>query len=211
MNARIDALMHNPSPETAPSQQPDLIAWVQSGRMSLAEVVEHADALHAQGHSKAAVNLYGLWLASTDDPRKHLVFFNLGSLLQNLGDLSGAQGAYQQCLLLQPGFAQAAINLGLVHEKLGQAAEAIRVWAGVATQRYLDDRASAEMTTMALNHIGRLQENQRNYTQALEALEHSLQVNPKQPGVIQHWVHIRQKACNGRSTKNCRASARTRC
>lgn len=195
MNARIDALMQKPSPEEAPSQQPDLIAWVQSGRMSLAEVVEHADALHAQGHSKAAVNLYGLWLASTEDPRKHLVFFNLGSLLQNLGDLSGAQGAYQQCLLLQPGFAQAAINLGLVHEKLGQVAEAVRVWASVAAQRYLDDRASAEMTTMALNHIGRLQENQRNYTQALEALEHSLQVNPKQPGVIQHWVHIRQKAC----------------
>ena len=195
MNARIDALMTHSQPDEVSTQPPDLIAWVQSGRMSLAEVVEHADALHAQGHSKAAVNLYGLWLANTEEPRKHLVFFNLGSLLQNLGDLGGAQGAYQQCLLLQPGFAQAAINLGLVHEKLGQVAEAIRVWAGVAAQRYLDDRASAEMTTMALNHIGRLQENQRNYTQALEALEHSLQVNPKQPGVIQHWVHIRQKAC----------------
>jgi len=195
MNARIDALMTHSQPDEVSPQAPDLIAWVQSGRMTLAEVVEHADALHAQGHSKAAVNLYGLWLASTEEPRKHLVFFNLGSLLQNLGDLGGAQGAYQQCLLLQPGFAQAAINLGLVHEKLGQMAEAIRVWAGVAAQRYLDDRASAEMTTMALNHIGRLQENQRNYTQALEALEHSLQVNPKQPGVIQHWVHIRQKAC----------------
>jgi len=195
MNARIDALMTHSQPDEVSPQAPDLIAWVQSGRMTLAEVVEHADALHAQGHSKAAVNLYGLWLASTEEPRKHLVFFNLGSLLQNLGDLGGAQGAYQQCLLLQPGFAQAAINLGLVHEKLGQMAEAISVWAGVAAQRYLDDRASAEMTTMALNHIGRLQENQRNYTQALEALEHSLQVNPKQPGVIQHWVHIRQKAC----------------
>ena len=196
MNARIDALMpvHMPT-DLEPAQQPDLIAWVQTGQMPMAEVVAHADALHAQGHSQAAVNLYGLWLASSEDPRKHLVFFNLGSLLQNLGQLASAQAAYEKSLALQPGFAQAAINLGLVHEKLGQSAQAIRVWAGVAAQRYLDDRASAEMTTMALNHIGRLQENLRNYTQALEALEHSLQVNPKQPGVIQHWVHIRQKAC----------------
>ena len=200
MNARIDALMPANMPAKMPADGPpeqttDLIAWVQSGHMALADVVAHADALHAQGHSQAAVNLYGLWLAHTEDPRKHLVLFNLGSLLQNLGELPGAQAAYEQCLALQPGFAQAAINLGLAHEKLGQAAQAIRVWAGVAAQRYLDDRTSAEMTTMALNHIGRLQENLRNYTQALEALEHSLQVNPKQPGVIQHWVHIRQKAC----------------
>lgn len=198
MNARINALMPAPMPahaEPEQAQTPDLIAWVQSGQMPLADAVAHADALHAQGHSQAAVNLYGLWLAHSQDPRKHLVFFNLGSLLQNLGQLASAQAAYEQCLALQPGFAQAAINLGLAHEKLGQPAQAIRVWAGVAAQRYLDDRASAEMTTMALNHIGRLQENLRNYTQALEALEHSLQVNPKQPGVIQHWVHIRQKAC----------------
>lgn len=194
MNARIDVLMPAQAvPEQAPA--PVLIAWVQSGLMPVGEAVAHADALHAQGHSQAAINLYGLWLAHTEDPRKHLVFFNLGSLLQNMGQLANAQAAYEQCLALKPGFSQAAINLGLAHEKLGQSAQAIRVWAGVAAQRYLDDHASAEMTTMALNHIGRLQENLRNYTQALEALEHSLQVNPKQPGVIQHWVHIRQKAC----------------
>jgi predicted O-linked N-acetylglucosamine transferase (SPINDLY family) len=196
MNARIEALMiQKNSNDDGGEPEPDLIAWVKSGKMSLAQAVEHADALQGQGHAKAASNLYGLWLAHTDDPRKHLVFFNLGSLLQNQEDLAGAQAAYERCLALSPGFAQAAINLGLVHEKQGQVAHAIRVWAGVAAQRYLDTQASAEMTTMALNHIGRLQEIQRNYTQALEALEHSLQVNPKQAGVIQHWVHIRQKAC----------------
>ena len=196
MNARIDALMPaQMSPALAPAQELDLIAWVQSGQMPLAEVVGHADALYAQGHKQAAINLYALWVASSEDPRKHLVYFNLGSMLQNHGQLANAQAAYQRSLSLEPSFSQAAINLGLVHEKLGQSAQAIRVWAGVAAQRYLDDRASIEMTTMALNHIGRLQENLRNYTQALEALQHSLQINPKQPGVIQHWVHIRQKAC----------------
>lgn len=196
MNARINALMpSNESVHTTEPRELDLIAWVQSGQMGLTQVVEHADALQAQGHATAAKNLYGLWLAHTDDPRKHLVFFNLGSLLQNQGDLAGAQGAYERCLELSPSFAQAAINLGLAHEKQGQVARAIRVWAGVAAQRYLDPQSSSEMITAALNHIGRLQEIQRNYTQALEAMEHSLQVNPKQPGVIQHWVHIRQKAC----------------
>jgi predicted O-linked N-acetylglucosamine transferase (SPINDLY family) len=51
------------------------------------------------------------------------------------------------------------------------------------------------MLILALNHIGRVQEDLKQYDMAEQALEQSLAINPKQPGVIQHWVHIRQKAC----------------
>jgi len=185
----------------------DIVALARSGGMALAAMVSHAEQLQRDGHAQAASNLYALWLAHHEDPRKHLVWFNHGSLLQQLGQLTQAQKAYEQALALAPDFAQARINLGLVLEKQGHSSEAIAAWAQLTGQRYAKDPVETDMLTAALNHIGRVHENNRDYRQALEALEHSLLINPKQAGVIQHWVHIRQKACEW---PVCLASARTR-
>ncbi len=184
-----------PSDVTPMETEPDIVALVSSGGMALSVMVSHAEQLQRDGHAQAASNLYALWLAHHDDPRKHLVWFNHGSLLQQLGHLDQAQNAYEQALALAPDFAQAHINLGLVLEKRGQSAQAIAAWAGLTGQRYAKDPVDPDMLTAALNHIGRVHENNRHYRQALEALEHSLLINPKQAGVIQHWVHIRQKSC----------------
>jgi predicted O-linked N-acetylglucosamine transferase (SPINDLY family) len=173
----------------------DIVALARSGGMALAAMVSHAEQLQRDGHAQAASNLYALWLAHHEDPRKHLVWFNHGSLLQQLGQSAQAQQAYEQALALSPDFAQARINLGLVLEKQGHTAQAIAAWAHLTGQRYAKDPVETDMLTAALNHIGRVHENNRDYRQALEALEHSLLINPKQAGVIQHWVHIRQKAC----------------
>lgn len=184
-------------PSNIPSMdtEPDIVALVRSGGMALSVMVSHAEQLQRDGHAQAASNLYALWLPHHEDPRKHLVWFNHGSLLQQLGQLELAQKAYEQALALAPEFAQARINLGLVLEKQGQTAQAIAAWAHLTGQRYVKDPVDTDMLTAALNHIGRVHENNRDYRQALEALEHSLLLNPKQAGVIQHWVHIRQKAC----------------
>lgn len=173
----------------------DIVALARSGTMALAAMVSHAEQLQRDGHAQAASNLYALWLAHHEDPRKHLVWFNHGSLLQQLGQLPQAQKAYEKALALSPEFAQARINLGLVLEKQGHTAQAIAAWAYLTGQRYAKVPVETDMLTAALNHIGRVHENNRDYRQALEALEHSLLINPKQAGVIQHWVHIRQKAC----------------
>lgn len=173
----------------------DIVALARSGGMALATMVGHAEQLQRDGHAQAASNLYALWLAHHEDPRKHLVWFNHGSLLQQLGQLDQAQKAYEQALAQAADFAQARINLGLVLEKQGHTAQAIAAWAYLTGQRYAKDPVDTDLLTAALNHIGRVHENNRDYRQALEAMEHSLLINPKQAGVIQHWVHIRQKAC----------------
>lgn len=173
----------------------DILDTLRKGEMPLSSLVQHAEQLQTQGHAQAASNLYALWLAHHQDPRQHLVWFNHGSLLQQLGQLPQAQNAYEQALELSPDFAQAHINLGLVYEKQGKTEHAITAWGRLTGQRYAKAPVASDMLTAALNHIGRVHENEKNYKQALEALEHSLLINPKQPGVIQHWVHIRQKAC----------------
>jgi len=184
-----------PTNNAAIDTELDIVALARSGGMALAAMVSHAEQLQRDGHAQAASNLYALWLAHHEDPRKHLVWFNHGSLLQQLGQSAHAQQAYEQALALSPDFAQARINLGLVLEKQGNTAQAIAAWAHLTGQRYAKDPVDTDMLTAALNHIGRVHENNRDYRPALEALEHSLLMNPKQAGVIQHWVHIRQKAC----------------
>ena len=163
--------------------------------MSQIELLAHVQQLESLGEHRAAANIYALWINHAQEPDKHFALFNYAGLLQNLQRQEEALTAYETCIALKPEFPQPYINLGLLYEKRGQETMALHTWLRLINRRYLDESPSDEFLTMALNHIGRLQENLKNYDQAEEALEQSLLINPAQPGVIQHWVHIRQKAC----------------
>jgi len=165
------------------------------GQLPLGQLFAATEQLCKAGQQTIAIALYQNWLADETQPLRHLALFNLGSLLQSHGDPEGALNAYRNCLLLQPGFPQAVINLGLVLEAMGQTDEALSVWSALPGQRMLQDQATDELVTLALNHIGRVHENHKCYDLAERALYQSLLINPKQPAAIQHWVHIRQKAC----------------
>jgi predicted O-linked N-acetylglucosamine transferase (SPINDLY family) len=151
--------------------------------------------LQQAGQAQEALNLYQSWLAQSQDANRHMAWFNYGSLQQSTGNPAAAIEAYKECLVLQPSFPQALINLGLTLEKMGKRDEALQQWATLVSKRLLKDGPSPDMLVLALNHIGRVHEDLKQYELAEEALEQSLALNPKQPGVIQHWVHIRQKAC----------------
>jgi predicted O-linked N-acetylglucosamine transferase (SPINDLY family) len=168
---------------------------IREGRFSQLDLIRHVQNLEGLGELRAAANLCALWINGAPALDKHFSLFNLGGLLQSLGRMDEAEQAYESCLALRADFVQAAINLGLLREKLGRTNEALSAWLTVVARRFLEQPPSAEFLTMALNHIGRVQEQLKNYAQAEEALEQSLRIDPKQPGVIQHWVHIRQKAC----------------
>lgn len=163
--------------------------------LSLEQLFLDCDALRDAGEVQAAIDRYRQWLAVSVHPHKPLALFNLGALLQSTGDCAGAAEVYQQCLVLRPQFAEASINLGLVYERLGQIPQALAQWADVVAQKYLVESVERTTIVLALNHIGRVQENLKRYVLAEQALEQSLLLNPTQPNVIQHWIHVRQKAC----------------
>lgn len=172
-----------------------LVDAMTEGRMTQLELWAHVQHLETLGEHRAAANMYALWINHAKAPDKHYALFNYAGLLQNLSRQDEALAAYEACISLKPEFPQTYINLGLLHEKRGDLTLALQTWLRLINRRYLEQPPSDEFLTMALNHIGRLQENLKNYDQAEEALEQSLLINPSQPGVIQHWVHIRQKAC----------------
>jgi predicted O-linked N-acetylglucosamine transferase (SPINDLY family) len=182
MNARTLAVNHE-------------MSLAASGQMGIDQLFQHCESLQSSGDPAAAIALYQTWIEHTASPHKALAMFNLGSLLQSTGDFPTAIATYQRCIADQPHLAQAHINLGLLYEKLGQHELALQQWSNVVANGLLSEKTDATMQVAALNHIGRLHENKKNYDLAEQALEKSLQLDPKQPGVIQHWVHIRQKAC----------------
>ena len=163
--------------------------------LSLAQVVELAQRFQDQGQLQAADQVYTHWLAAGHTKGRHLVLFNHGAMLQSMGQAGRALTAYQEALQIDPGFGQACINMGLLLERLNESDRALQVWGQYLGQRFLKGKFDPELQCTALNHMGRVHEGRKHYDLAESALEQSLAINPKQPGVIQHWVHIRQKAC----------------
>lgn len=170
-------------------------AQPQTSHLRLDELIQHTQALQEAGRFQEALNLYEAWLSTADAPNKYVALFNCGSLLQTMGQLAQAEAMYRECLVVHPQLAQAAINLGLVLEKQGRGEEALKQWAQVVSQGLLANGSDKDMQVMALNHMGRLYENQKQYDLSEQALIQSLGIQPKQAGVLQHWIHIRQKAC----------------
>ena len=163
--------------------------------MPLATLFNTCEQLQKDGKTDEALSTYKTWLDASNDPNRYMAWFNYGSLLQSTGNPTAAEDAYRQSLGIQPRFPQALINLGLTLEKLGKRDEALQQWASLVSQRYLQDPPPSNMITMALNHIGRVQEELKQYVLAEQALEESLAIDPKQTNALQHWIHIRQKSC----------------
>lgn len=173
-----------------------LTSQIRQGQVSIGTVITEAQRLIAQGQHLAASNLYALWIRLAPAADRRAALFNQAGILQMLNRLDEAKVNYEQCITAYPDFGEAYVNLGLLHEKRGNLPEAIATWQRFLLRQPPNGAAGLEILTAALNHIGRVFEATRQYKEAEIALEQSLALKPDQPGVIQHWVHIRQKACN---------------
>lgn len=162
---------------------------------TLEQLIERAETHRAAGQPQEAARLYEAWITGNRTPARAVALFNLGVLRSDMGDLAAAEAAYGEALAINPRLYQARINAGLVAERQRQDVEAVRHWLSVAEAVANGHPDAAPFATIALNHIGRLQELRRQFAAAESALAHSLQLDPAQPDAIQHWVHLRQKQC----------------
>ncbi len=167
-------------------------AW--QGTLSFSDVLNAAAQLESEGFLPLSAVLYQTWLARTTSAYAHAAYFNLGATLTNLGDLAGAEAAYRAALALSADFVPPRLNLGLLHERSGRFDDAIAEWTWIA-QNARRDEAGRAMVLLALNHLGRLLETRKQFSQALDFLTESLRLDPAQPDVLHHWVFLRQKQC----------------
>lgn len=163
--------------------------------MELAELFTQAEQLTVVGNKAAAVNLYKIWLANVTSPVAYAARFNLATLLSEQEELSEAEALLKTALQENPEFYQARFNLGSVLEKQNRIPEALETWQPLIELPENSSGQAREMLIMALNHSGRVLESMRNYADAEKLMRRSLSLNPDQPNVIHHWVHLRQKQC----------------
>ena len=157
---------------------------------TLVQLVQDAQRLQQTGQADLAVAMYEDWTIHGDPAMRHVACFNLGSLLGTLNRAEEAEAAYRQALALQPGFAQARLNLGHQLERRGLVDEALAQWRAV-----VQSEVGKDLLVHAWNNLGRLLEVQRRYPEAEAALHQSLTLQAQQPNVVQHYVHLRQKQC----------------
>jgi len=168
-------------------------AW--QGRMDFNQLLTTAGELDAAGHQPLSAVLYQTWLARNPSPYAYAGYFNYALSLAAAGDEAAAEAAYRRSIEIHPAFAQPRLNLGMLYERQGKPEQALAEWRWVADNTDAGSPANTELVVMALNHLGRLLEMHKRFGEASGYLSRSLNINPKQPDVIHHWVHLRQKQC----------------
>lgn len=159
------------------------------GGISFLALMDVLTTVKANGSPIRAAGLYRLWLEQTPEtaPLRYAGWFNLGVELAGLGDHAGAALAYQNALQLKPDLHVAAINLGLIHETLGQTDKALETWRGAVQP---DD-----VRIGILNQRGRLLETLGRFDEAEQELYRSLLTVPQQADAFSHWLYLRMKMC----------------
>lgn len=154
------------------------------------------DALRAEGQPALVFELYQIWLRhNPDDPLRTAVLFNYGTALIEAKDFNGAKAALEAAIQASPGFVPPYINLGNVCERLGRQDEALQRWMQAVTALGQINREGITYKLTALKQIGRLFSQNRKDAAAEDTFRQSLEIDPHQHDVCQHWVAVRQLQC----------------
>jgi predicted O-linked N-acetylglucosamine transferase (SPINDLY family)/glycosyltransferase involved in cell wall biosynthesis len=170
-------------------------ALATQGVLPISEVFAVCQLLNDANLPAQAIALYRLWLEHTDSPASYAVMFNLGVSLANANDDAGAEQVYRRSLVLNPTFIEAHLNLAALLERKGEPQEALLLWNNVTAIANPAVAADKEFHLQALNNMGRLLEIRKHFPEAEAVLTKSLLVDPKQPKVTTHLIHLRQKQC----------------
>jgi len=173
------------------------LAFAQAGMgvLPITELFGLAGLLDGQGKPEQAVALYQLWLKHTESNLLYAAWYNLAVLQAQSGDEAGAEYAFHQSIDLKPDFTEARLGLGNLLERVRRPEAALAVWREALELIDAEAPGVAPLQIKLFNNLGRLGAQQLRHHEAEEALAHSLQLDPRQPGVIAQWVQLRQQQC----------------
>jgi predicted O-linked N-acetylglucosamine transferase (SPINDLY family) len=164
-------------------------------RLTIGDVVAHAEQLVAGAPTSSAA-LYKNWIAAnSNDQWLHVAYFNYSVALAKSGDRLGAINATRECIRLKPEFQPAYINLGRLLEDAGQAGEAISQWKALTEKLKGINGDSVRNKLLVLEQLGRVLESNQLDGAAEDVLKQSIEIVVAQPAVIQHWIAMRQRQC----------------
>ncbi len=163
---------------------------------TILELFSDAERLNRLEEPQKVADLYKSWIAANStSPLLHAAYFNYGVTLSKIGDRAGAINVFRECIRLKPDFYPPYINLGRQLEDAGQPGFAVGQWMELVKGLSAVNGDAVKHKLITLQQLGRVLENAYNDGPAEDALKQSLEINPAQPEVIQHYVALRQRQC----------------
>ena len=164
--------------------------------LSLTELLATVETLNGAGERALAFELYRCWIAhNAGHPLLYVVQFNYGVVLSNSGDVAGAKDAFLAAIELNKEFLPAYINLGSMLERTGAVDQAVTQWYHVVNSLAAVDGNAISYKTAALKRLGKVLEGAHYDEHAERTLRLSLEIDPNQREVLQHWISLRQVQC----------------
>ena len=174
----------------------EAVRQAAAGDLSVAALIGTAETLRALRAGALAAETYRTWLThNAAHPLAYAARFNFSVTLTDLGDLPAARDVLMQTLADKPDFAPASINLGSILERLDDRPAAVAAWQSLANRLGTVNGDAIGHRCTALNQIGRVLEAARVDAPAEAVLRASLQIDPTQRLVAQHFVSLRQTQC----------------
>jgi predicted O-linked N-acetylglucosamine transferase (SPINDLY family) len=168
----------------------------QDGDLSVAALIGVADTLRALVAAHLCAEIYRIWLVhNSAHPLAFAVRFNYAVHLTDQGKLNEARDLLQETLQARPDFAPAAINLGTLLERLDDRVGAVLTWQTLAARLNAVSADALSHRCTALNQMGRVLVAANVCEPAEAALRTSLELNPHQRLVAQHFISLRQGQC----------------
>ncbi|WP_149535313.1 O-linked N-acetylglucosamine transferase, SPINDLY family protein [Siccirubricoccus phaeus] len=164
--------------------------------VSLAELLTTAQGFVQGGRPGLAASLYRDWLGQAPEaPLRHIVCFNYGLVLSQLGDVGAAAAAFQEAIRLKPDFLPPFLAFGSLHEKLGSAVQALGCWGHVANSLAAVTGDAIQYKATALKQSARLLEDSKRLGEAEAMLRGIIELGQPPRDVVQHWLSLRQRQC----------------
>ncbi len=172
------------------------VTRLSTQNMPLGDLIGAAEAVKAEGDISQSAQLYTLWIAmNPQDPLLHAAHFNHAVLLSDMGQLQEAIKALETAIELKEDFYPAYINLGTNLERSGRAGDAIVTWTKMANKLGMVNGQTVQHRLTAMKQIGRVMETNRLAANAEQVLKQSLDINPNQQDVLQHYTALRLQQC----------------
>ena len=163
---------------------------------TILELFSDAERLNRLEEPQKVADLYKNWIAANStNPLLHAVYFNYGVTLSKVGDRAGAINVFRECIRLKPDFHPPYINLGRQLEDAGQPGFAVAQWMELVKGLAAVNGDAVKHKLIALQQLGRVLEGAHSDGPAEDALKQSLEINPTQGEVIQHYIALRQRQC----------------
>jgi predicted O-linked N-acetylglucosamine transferase (SPINDLY family) len=164
--------------------------------LTIADLIRTAEVLKQSGQTLAMETLYGTWIEhNASDPLLYAVLFNYAVVLSDSGKAEAARAALERAITLNGDFIPTHINLGRIHERLGNAGMALVEWSAVLAKMAPVHGTAIAQKVMALNQSARVLESANRDDAAESMLQQSLEIDCHQREVIQHLLALRQRQC----------------